>query len=308
MSWLGWRWIFYINLPISLVGVTLVSIFIDDIKEPRPEPFDVKGFVLSGIGLGCLFLGFEGVGRGDAALSLVPLFCAGSASALLYLLHARRHAAPILDVTLLTIPTFRLSVIGGSLTRITQGAQPFLLALMLQIGFGLSPLHSGLIMVAPALGSLSMKALAPRILRLFGFRDSLIVGGVLASGFYALCGLFRPAWPGPVMALVLVLAGSCMSFQFSAYNTVAFDRIDRARAGAAMAFYTTFQQLMLSAGVCVAASALGGATALRGQRVADLTDFSIVFFLVTAVSMSATIWNLRFARDAGEAISGHKRH
>lgn len=306
MSWLNWRWIFFINLPVSLAGVVLVLIFIDDVREPRPQPFDVKGFVLSGIGLGCLFLGLEGAGRGDPVMALIPLFATGGAATVLYIIHARRDANAILDLSLLKIPTFRLSLIGGSLTRITQGAQPFLLALMLQIGFGLTPLQSGSIMMAPALGSLSMKVLAPRILRLFGFRDCLIIGGVLASASYAVCGLFRPDWPAPAMAAALLFAGACMSFQFSAYNTIAFDGVARAKAGAAMAFYTTFQQLLLSGGVCAAASTLGGAMVLRGHKTAALDDFSIAFFIVTAVSLSATFWNWRFARDAGDSISGHR--
>jgi EmrB/QacA subfamily drug resistance transporter len=306
MGWLSWRWIFFINVPISLVGAVLIATFIDDVQEPRPKPFDVVGFCLSGVGLGALFLALESVGHGESWIKFTPLFIVGLAGAGLYIAHARRHPHAILDLTLLKIPTFRLSLIGGSLTRITQGAQPFLLALMLQMGFGLSPLRSGLTMVATAVGALSMKALAPKILRRFGFRDSLIVGGVLASLVYALCGLFRPDWPEAALLLVLALGGLCMSFQFSGYNTIAFDGVERARTGAAMGFHTTFQQLMLSVGVCTGASALAGAMALRGHLRPAPSDFSIAFFVVTAISLSATIWNWRFDPSAGHTISGHR--
>ncbi|HMI18260.1 MAG TPA: MFS transporter, partial [Sphingomonas sp.] len=116
----------------------------------------------------------------------------GIVAGALYLLHARRAAHPILDLSLMRIPTFRLSVIGGSLTRITQGAQPFLLPLMMQLAFGLSAAQSGMMTVATAIGSFGMKGLALRLLRRLGFRSSLILMGVLSAGGYALCGLFRP--------------------------------------------------------------------------------------------------------------------
>jgi MFS family permease len=307
MGWFGWRWIFFINVPISLLGAALITIYIADVREPRPKPFDIPGFLLSGTGLACLFLGFESVGRGDPMVKAAPLFAVGLIAAAVYILYARGKPEAILDLTLLKIPTFRLSLIAGSLTRITQGAQPFLLALMLQIGFGLSPIRSGLTTIASAVGALSMKALAPRLLKRFGFRDSLVVGGVLAAAIYALCGLFRPAWPEIGLLLVLFCAGACMSFQFAGYNTIAFDGVDRSRSGPAMGFHTTFQQLMLSVGVCTAASTLSAAMAVRKHLKPDLADFSLTFFVVTAISLLATIWNLKFAPDAGDAISGRRR-
>jgi EmrB/QacA subfamily drug resistance transporter len=306
MEWLGWRWIFYINVPISLIGAALIAIYIDDVREPRPEPFDVRGFVLSGVGLGCLFLGLEGAGHGESWVKIAPLFVIGLAAGGLYIAHARRHPHAILDLTLLKIPTFKLALISGSLTRITQGAQPFLLALLLQMGFGLSPLQSGVTMVATSVGALSMKALAPKILRRFGFRNGLIIGGVLASAVYATCGLFRPSWPEPALLAVLLVAGACMSFQFSAFNSIAFDGVERSRSGAAMGFHTTFQQFMLSVGVATGSSALSVAMAVRGHARPALGDFSVAFFVVTVISLSATYWNWRFDPTAGQAISGHR--
>ena len=163
---------------------------------------------------------------------------------------------PILDLSLMRITTFRLAVLGGSLTRITQGAQPFLLPLMMQLAFGLSAAQSGAMTVATAIGSFGMKGLARRILKRFGFRNSLMVMGLGATAGYAICGLFRPDWPLPVVFAVLVASGFLMSFQFTAYNTIAYDEIGKERMSAATSFYSTFQQLMLSLGICVGATAL----------------------------------------------------
>jgi MFS family permease len=196
-------------------------------------------------------------------------------------------------------------MIAGSITRITQGAQPFLLPLMMQLGFGLSAAQSGLVTLATAAGSLLMKSLAPRILRRYGFRDSLIVGGFLACGGYALCALFRPGWPLPLIFAILMACGFFMSFQFTAYNTVAYDRIPQERLAVATSFYTTFQQLMLSVGICVGAMGLEGAMALRHHGAPTLADFSAAFLVVCAVSLTAFFWNRQFLPSDGVEFSGH---
>jgi EmrB/QacA subfamily drug resistance transporter len=306
VTYLDWRWIFYLNLPIGLLGVVLVTRYIGNIREDRPAPFDLPGFVLSGVALGCLLFGFEMTSRTGELPNALALIAVGLVAGALYIRHARRRAQPILDLTLLAVPSFRLSVIGGSLTRITQGAQPFLLPMMLQLGFGMTAAASGAITVAGAIGSLAMKGLAPRVLRRWGFRRSLIVGGLGASAGYAVCGLFRPDWPVPLIFAVLMTSGFFMSFQFSAYNTIAYDEIPPERMSSATSFYATFQQLMLSLGICVGAASLHVGMRSAGHARPQLTDFTLAFLVVTAVSAAATIWNRRFAPDAGAQLSGHR--
>ncbi|WP_375270606.1 MFS transporter [Sphingomonas sp.] len=305
VTYLDWRWIFYLNLPIGLLGVALVTRFIGDVRAERPARFDLRGFVLSGVALGCLLFGFEMTSRAGEIATALVLIGIGLVSSALYIAHARRRAQPILDLTLLAVPSFRLSVIGGSLTRITQGAQPFLLPMMLQLGFGMTAAASGAITIASAIGSLAMKGLAPRVLRRWGFRRSLIVGGLGGSAGYAVCGLFRPDWPVPLIFAMLMVSGFFMSFQFSAYNTIAYDEIPPERMSSATSFYATFQQLMLSLGICAAAASLHVGMLSSGHDRPQLSDFTLAFLVVTAVSATATIWNRRFAPDAGAQLSGH---
>ncbi|MCJ2184589.1 multidrug efflux MFS transporter [Novosphingobium sp. 1949] len=305
VTYLDWRWIFYINLPIGLIGLWLVTRYIANFREKDVAPFDGPGFVLSGLSLGCLLFGFEmasRAGKGPLALGLIAI---GTAAGVLYIRHAKGRGGAILDLTLLKDRTFRLSVIAGSVTRITQGAQPFLLPLMMQVGFGFSAARSGTITVATAVGSLAMKAAAPRVLRRFGFRRTLIWNGVIATAGYATCGLFSPNWPTWAMFGILAFSGFFMSLQFTAYNTIAYDGIEPRQMSSATAFYSTFQQLMLSLGICVAAVALHLAMLVHGSAHATLGDFSAAFWVVTAISLGATIWNMRFANDAGAQISGH---
>jgi EmrB/QacA subfamily drug resistance transporter len=305
VTYLDWRWIFYINVPIGILGIVLVSIYIANTRGEVPEKTDFRGIILSSLSLGLLLFGFELTSHSGELPLALALLTVGAILGTLYILHARRTADPILDLSLMRIPTFGTSVIAGAITRICQGAHPFLLPLMMQLGFGLSAVQSGLMTLATALGSIAAKPVAPIVLRRYGFRDTLMINGFFASAGYALCGLFRPGWPMPVMFLVMVLAGFFMSLQFTGYNTIAYDEVAQDRMSSATSFYTTFQQLMLSMGICAGAAALQGAMVLGGHDRPQFLDFTAAFWTVAIISLSATIWNRRFSHEAGTEISGH---
>lgn len=305
VTYLNWRWIFYVNLPIGILGIILVSLYIDNLRGEVPENADYGGILLSSLSLALLLFGFELVSHDGALKMALALLAAGAVLGIFYIRHARRTAHPILDISLMQVPTFGISVIAGAITRVTQGAHPYLLPLMMQLGFGFSAAKSGLLVLATAFGSFLAKPVAAPLLRRFGFRDTLVVNGVFASLGYALCGCFRPGWPLPLMFLVMALSGFSMSLQFSAYNTLAYDEISPAHMSSATSFYTTFQQLMLSMGICAGAAALQGAMVIGGHGVPHFTDFTAAFWAVAAVSLTATIWNARFAHEAGHEISGH---
>ena len=305
VTYLEWRWIFYINVPIGILGIILVSIYIANTRGEVPEKTDFLGIILSSLSLGLLLFGFELTSHSGKLPLALSLLAIGAILGTLYILHARRTADPILDISLMRIPTFGTSVIAGAITRICQGAHPFLLPLMMQLGFGLSAVQSGLMTLATALGSIAAKPVAPVLLRRFGFRDTLLINGFFASAGYALCGLFRPGWPLPVMFLIMILAGFFMSLQFTGYNTIAYDEVEQDRMSSATSFYTTFQQLMLSMGICAGAAALQGAMVLGGHDTPKFIDFTAAFWIVAIISLSATIWNRRFSQEAGMEISGH---
>jgi hypothetical protein len=175
---------------------------------------------------------------------------------------------------------------------------------MMQLGFGLTAAQSGTMTLATALGSFGMKGVAPRLLRHMGFRSSLIWMGLFGTAAYAACGLFRPGWPLPALFAVMLVSGFLMSFQFTAYNTIAYDEIAKERMSAATSFYSTFQQLMLSLGICTAGTALHVSMLLAGHEGAGFTDFSAAFWTVTSISLVAVFVNTRFDPDAGAEISG----
>jgi EmrB/QacA subfamily drug resistance transporter len=305
VTYLDWRWIFYINLPVCVIGLLLAWRFIANVREERPGNFDAPGFVLSGLSLGCLLIGFEMVSRpGEGGLAAL-LVAAGLIAGLIYVRHAKRRENPLLDLSLMRDETFRLAVIAGTLIRIGQGAQPFLMPLMMQQGFGFSAARSGTITVATAIGALMMRGFIKPLLRRFGYRRALTVNGLVTTAGYAACGFFTPGWPVWAMFAVLCMTGFFLSLQFTAYNTVAYDGIETNRMSRATAFYLTFQQLSLSFGVCLGAVALNLVMSARGHAAPAPADFSVALWTVAAVAVTSAFWNIRFAPHAGADISGH---
>ena len=307
VTYASWRWIFYINVPFGLLGIYLATRFIGEIREPDPGQFDLRGFCLSSLSLGCLMYGLELASHGGESLRVLALILGvGLAAGIAYVRHARWFSHPILDFGLMRVPTFGLSVIGGSLTRITAGALPFLLPMMMQIGFGYSAARSGLITVSAAIGAFLMKTVTAPILRRFGFRDTLVWNAVIASIFLAACAAFRPNWSFLAITCVLFVGGFFQSLQFNALNTIAYADLSQPRMSAATSFYTTFQQLMLSLGICISSATLALSMALSGHPTPHLADFSVAFLVVTAISLVAAPVCARLPRNAGAAMSGHR--
>jgi len=304
VTYLSWHWIFYINVPIGLLGIVLVSIYVEEMRDPNPKPFDIRGLVLSGTALACLLFGIEMASRGVGARIGLGLIAGGVMSGMLYAWHAKHHPDPILDFRMMRITTFRMSVICGSLSRISAGAQPFLLPMMMQLGFGMSAAQSGLITFASSIGSLAMRLTAPALLRRFGFRNVLIWIGFVAVALAAGIAAFRPSWPLPMIYAVLIAGGFFQSLQFMAYNTIAYADIPRLQMSVATSFYTTFQQVFLTLGIAVSATALAASVAANHRAEPALGDFSVAFLLIAAVSALSPLISLQLDRSAGAELSG----
>src|SRR5271165_313433 len=303
VTYLSWRWIFYVNVPIGVAGLVLVTIFIEEMKDPGRTKFDLLGLILCATALACLMFGIEVASRGAGSTRVVAaLLGTGAVSGGLYGVHARHHERPMLDFRLLRIATFRMSLLCGSLSRIGVGATPFLLPMLFQLGFGLSAASSGLITFVGAIGSLAMRPWAPFFLKCLGFRNVLTWIGALATGLLALSAAFRPSWPLPLIYGVLVVNGFFQSLQFMAYNTIAYADVPRGDMSAATSFYSTFQQMTLTLGIAVSAAALAASIAVTGHSQPMLPDFSAAFLFVAAVSLMAQLLATRLDKDAGAEL------
>ena len=308
-TYFHWRWIFWINIPISILGVILATIYIADVREEDTPPLDLKGFLLIGVALSCLIFGFSALGRGvvagpvDAALIAMGFACLG-----LYIRHALTTPHPILDLRLLALPTFRASVAGGFFFRLGLGATPFLLPLLFQMGFGLTPFQSGALTFVSTLGAMAMKPTAGPILKWLGFRTVLAGNAVLSTAFFFVNCLFTAATSHAVIIAVLLVGGFFRSLQFTAINAVAYAEVDDRRMSHATSLAAVGQQLSLSVGVTLGAGALELARARHGAGSAlEVGDFAPAFLLVGGVSLASLWFFARLAPDAGAEISGRRR-
>ncbi len=292
-----WRWIFYLNVPLGLVAFLFALKLTPADIHGGAKSFDWPGFLLTGVGLFFLLFSTEAMARPridwtETALSAV----AGVALLLLGVRHLRRTAHPMMALDSLKIPTFAVAIWGGSLFRMGVSAVPFLLPLMLQIGFGYDAFQSGVMLMAVFAGNLAMKPMTTAVLRRFGFRRVIVVNGVVNAAAIAACAGFSPALPLWVVCLVLFVGGMSRSMQFTALNTIAFADIPQPDMTSANTLFSTAFQLAMGLGVAL------GAIAWRiGESVAASAGPAAPFrvaFLIVALAALIGVWD-GFALKAG---------
>jgi EmrB/QacA subfamily drug resistance transporter len=304
VTYMDWRWIFFVNIPIGILGIVLATLYIPEIREETP-PLDTKGFLLLACGLGGLILGTAMMGRRIAPPELAAACIGAGAIALpLYARHALVVPRPLLDLRLLRLKTFEAGIAGSLFFRFGVGASAFLLPLMLQLAFGLDALHSGLITFAGAAGALAVKPLARGFLRRFGFRRLLIVNGVLASAVLLASSLFTPATPHLVITLVLLCGGFLRSLQFTSLTAITYAEIEPRQVGSATGMASVGQQVSVSLGVAVGAMAVELSEWARGHAAPQTEDFATAFVVVGLMSMLSALLMFRLPADAGDEISG----
>jgi EmrB/QacA subfamily drug resistance transporter len=305
-TYFSWHWIFLINVPIGLLGIWLAGRFLPDVELAGSPPLDVPGFLLAAAAASGIVFGLSVVSLpalppmvGVATLSV------GMLASVLYIRHARRRKHPILDLKLFDIPVFRATIRGASIFRIGNGAVPFLLPLMFQLGFGMTPFQSGMLTFASALGAIAMKFLASAMLRTGGFRTVLIGAALLSAGFIAANGLFSPRTPTAVIIPVLIGAGFLRSLFFTASNALVFADVDDRDASQATAIAAAAQQISVAVGVAIGGGILEAFALLTGEAV-DASAFSTAFFIVAAITALSVIPLMRLSAGAGSSVSGHR--
>jgi MFS family permease len=306
-TYFSWHWIFLINIPIGLLGIFMAMRYIDPIRSKDPERFDLYGLVLAGIGVGGIAFGLSVAGLNLLPWTIVAaLVAVGSISMTLYVIHARRTASPVLDFTLLRLPTLRASIVGGFLFRLGIGALPFLLPLLMQVGFGLSPFRSGLVTFASAVGAMGMKTLAARIIKTFGFRNIMVVNAVISSAFLAACALFTVTTPLLLIMIILVVGGFFRSLQFTAINTVAYAEVEPAQMSRATTLVSVNQQLAISTGVALGAFSVESTMVVRHVQELTAAEFAPAFMVVAIISAVSAYFFYQMPIDAGHQVSGRR--
>ncbi|NOJ77029.1 MFS transporter [Myxococcus xanthus] len=301
-----WPWIFFINVPVGILGMLAVARFVPPLHQPDPGPFDTRGFVLVAVAITTLIGAAETVGIGLMPLPLQLGLAAVAFSSLgAYVWHSLRVERPVLNLRLLRIDTFRASLIGGTLTRMGLGASPFLLPLLFQVGLGWTPVEAGLVTIGGGVGALTCKSVAPYIIRRFGFRQTLIFANLASAVLTALPAIFRNSTPIPLIVGVLMVSGFMRSMQFTAINTVAYADIPPDTVSSASTLSVVTMQMALGLGISFGGLMLHLA---RGAGEAPLTPdrFVLPFIAVGIMSSLAGPLYRRLSPNAGAHIGGRR--
>ena len=304
VTFVSWRWIFFLNLPIAIAGVFLVRAFVPNVKEQDVSPIDWPGMALTGFGLASLIFGFENLGRNAMPpIAVAGLFAGGLACLGLYWAHARNNPHAIIDLGIFRIATFRASVLGGAFFRLVPGATPFLLAMLLQVGFGMSAFAAGLMTFISAVGALVMKTTAPPILRRFGFRSVLIVNGLICAATYMIYAFFRIDTPHWIIMATLAFGGFFRSLQFTSLNGMAYADLEQAQMSRGTTTASMAQQFMQSVSVGVAATLVHFLMIRRGETHLTGATVAPAFAIIGAATLVSLYWFFRLPANAGDEMN-----
>lgn len=307
----SWHWIFFINVPLGLAAIILSLRIIPDIRETERRSFDLSGFITTSVAMVSLVTAMERLGdRQPQIWPTLALAALGFGCLLYSIRHFRRAAAPMVRLDALQVPTFRLTMYGGSLFRASISAVPFLLPLLFQVGFGMDPFHSGLLVLAVFVGNLTIKPATTPLIRWLGFRRLLLINGALNVCSLLACALLTPQTPVWAIMLILYLGGVFRSIQFTGVSTLAFADVPAAQMSDANTLFSTASQLAVGLGITL------GAIGIRlGEQVGDwlhLTElpgisFRLSFVFIALICLVGMIDSLHLAKTAGSSVSEKKK-
>ena len=305
-----WRWIFFINVPIGLLAIILALRIIPDIRDDERRPFDLAGFLSTSVAMVSLVCAMEMLGgkqqQGAWTLGLVAL---GAATLVYALRHFQRVRWPMIRLDAMRVPTFRVTMYGGSLFRASISAVPFLLPLMFQVGFGMDPFHAGLLVLAVFVGNLTIKPATTPLIRWLGFKKLLLINGALNVLALLACAFITPTTPIWVIFVVLYLGGVFRSVQFTGVSTLAFADVPSAQMSYANTLFSTATQLAVGLGITL------GAIGIRlGEKASDWLaldgvpgiSFRLAFVFIAVICLVGMIDTFRLTKDAGSAVSSKK--
>ena len=309
VGYFHWSVIFFVNIPIGLLGLYLVSRHFPDYREQQRRPLDFLGLVLFGSGIALLSYVLEVFGEHSlSARQLLALLALALALLGGYALHTSGLAYPLLRLALFRIRSFRFAVIGSFITRLGIGGIPFLFPLLYQVGLGFTPIQSGLLMMPQALAAMSLKLIMPGILARFGYRAVLISNTVmlgLMMLLFASIGAATPVW---LIVLQLFCFGFFTSLQYTSMNTLVYADVQDAQSSSASTIASTLQQMSVSFGVASAslATAIFIPDRFHASAAQMIHGIHQAFLVLGAMTVLSAIVFLGLKSDDGGAVSQHK--
>ncbi len=304
VTYLSWQWLFLINVPLALIACFLALKLLDKDGPGQNIPLDFASYALLALSLVGMLSGLAGSGKGLLPMTLcIALVLGGLGLAWVYLQHAKRAEHPVMDFSLLRFPTFNASIVGGMGIRAGQGAIPFVLPLLFQIGFGLSPLIAGSLIFVSGVGSLLTRPVLTLAIRRYGFRHMLIGATILCSLLYFSFALLRPGMSYPLIVLLLLLSGASRGMLLVGMNTLGYAEIPKPKMSYATALSTMAQQVSNTFGVALAVLLLNLAMQWRGSEVLKAEDFWVGFVVLGILNSLALFYFWTLPANAGAELT-----
>lgn len=308
----SWHWIFFLNIPISILCVFLAWHYIPDEKDENKlkSRFDFVGFVLSGLALAGFMFGVELLSRKEVPYYVSAIIILVSLGLLAFnILYSRHISNPLIDYSVIKIPTYKVTIFTGSLSRMVIGVTPYLVPLMFQEGFGLNPFESGILFLSTMAGNLAMKPATIWVMRHYNFRTVLIVNGFLVSLFTFLTSLLLPQTPTVLIVTVMFLSGMFRSMQFSAITTLAFADVPQPQMTPANTLYSTVQQMSTGMGIAMGAVFLRFSNMINNGEANhySVSDFHLSFIFVAILGIISLYGYTKLTPDAGDVVRVKKR-
>ncbi|MCL3274260.1 multidrug transporter subunit MdtD [Klebsiella pneumoniae] len=307
VTWASWHWIFLINIPIGVIGILYARKYMPNFTTPRRR-FDIGGFLLFGLSLVLFSSGIELFGEKIVATWQALAVIAVSLLLLVaYVRHARRHPTPLISLSLFKTHTFSVGIAGNLATRLGTGCVPFLMPLMLQVGFGYPAIIAGCMIAPTATGSIIAKSTVTQVLRWFGYRKTLVGITVFIGLMIAQFSLQSPEMPLWMLLLPLFVLGMAMSTQFTAMNTITLADLTDDNASSGNSLLAVTQQLSISLGVAISAAVLRFYEGF--DNASTVQQFHYTFITMGVITIiSALMFMLLRAKDGRNLISErHKR-
>lgn len=306
-SYASWHWIFFLNVPLGVIAIIIAMRLMPNQKPEEKPPFDVKGFMATGITMLCLVSGLEMLSQQNSHPSHALLVIAlGGVSLLWAIRHLLRATTPLIRLNALRVASFRITMRGGFLFRATISSAPFMLPLMFQVGFGMDAFHAGSLVLAVFAGNLAMKPATTPLIRYFGFKKLLLGNGVLCVLSLLGCAFLSPNTPQIVTLSVLFFGGLCRSMQFTGISSLAFADVPASEMSSANTLFSTSLQLAAGLGITLGALCIrSGGWLGEWLALPDIPGLSFrLGFVIIALITAVALWDILLLKpDAGSNVS-----
>ncbi|WP_313682807.1 MFS transporter [Pantoea sp.] len=306
-TYASWHWIFFLNVPLGIIAIVLSLRMMPNQSAHERRSFDFTGFVATGITMLCLVAGLEMLSQQSANLTSAAVTIAIGLGALVWSIrHLRRSKAPLIGLSSLAVPSFRITMRGGFLLRATISSAPFMLPLMFQVGFGMNAFQAGSLVLAVFAGNLAMKPATTPLIRYFGFRKLLIGNGVACVLTLLLCAFLTPTSPHVITLVLLFLGGLSRSMQFTGISSLAFAEVPAQEMSSANTLFSTSLQLASGLGVTLGALCIRLGTVLGddlGYGSVPGMGFKVGFVVIAIITLIGVVDMVRLAPDAGRNVS-----